>query len=54
LLDDLLTLYPPVNGRLPTDGQGPASQLICGSFVVEDHHATPLLATLPSLVHIAG
>jgi AraC-like DNA-binding protein len=54
LLDDLLTLHPPVNGRLRTGGSGPASELICGGFVVEDHDVTPLLTTLPSLVHIAG
>src|SRR5262249_17265058 len=33
---------------------GPATDLICGGFVVEDQDVTPLLATLPSLVHIAG
>jgi AraC-like DNA-binding protein len=54
LLDDLLTLHPPVNGCLQTGGSGPATELICGGFVVEDHQVSPLLATLPTLVHIAG
>jgi AraC-like DNA-binding protein len=54
LLDDLLTLHPPVNGHLRTSGRGPASDIICGGFAVEDHQVSPLLASLPSLIHIAG
>jgi AraC family transcriptional regulator, alkane utilization regulator len=55
LLDDLLALHSADNGRyLRYGGGGPRTELLCGSFTIEDQEAHPVLAALPSVLHIRG
>ena len=53
-LDDLLARSKPVDGRLVHGGGGARTEILCGGLVFEGAAATPLLASLPSVVHVRG
>jgi AraC-like DNA-binding protein len=53
-LDDILALTPPVEGVLRHGGGGPATEIVCGAVSLEGRQANPLLAALPTVVHVAG
>ena len=53
-LDDILSSTPPVNGRLRHGGGGDRAELICGGFAVDQVTARPVLAALPSVIHLKG
>jgi AraC-like DNA-binding protein len=54
LLDDLLERSPARDGRLAAGGAGEPSELLCGGFVLEGQSASPLLALLPTVLHVRG
>src|SRR5438093_369705 len=54
LLDDLLARSKPLDGRLVHGGGGARTEILCGALVFEGAAATPLLASLPPVVHISG
>lgn len=53
-LDTILTVTPPVNGRLNHGGGGEPSELLCGGFAVDQLTGKPLLEALPTVVHLRG
>ncbi len=53
-LDDILAEVPPVNGRLAYGGNGERTELVCGGFGIEQLPARPLVASLPTVVHLRG
>lgn len=53
-LDRILVDTPPINGRLQYGGGGEYSELLCGSFAVDQLTARPLLEALPDVVHLHG
>jgi AraC-like DNA-binding protein/mannose-6-phosphate isomerase-like protein (cupin superfamily) len=50
-LDDILAKTPPQNGQLHHGGTGPATDLVCGVFSIEDREALPILDALPEVAH---
>jgi len=52
LLTDLLAQNPPSNGLLRHGGGGPRTQVLCGRYSLESPGPVPLLAALPSVIHV--
>jgi AraC-like DNA-binding protein len=52
LLTELLTLHPPKNGLLRHGGGGAQTDILCGRYTLESPGPVPLLAALPSVVHL--
>ncbi|HKF17796.1 MAG TPA: AraC family transcriptional regulator [Candidatus Dormibacteraeota bacterium] len=53
-LDRILADTPPIDGRLQHGGGGERSELLCGSFAVDQLTGRPLLEALPNVVHLHG
>ena len=54
LLDDILAEHPVPDGRLFYGGNGAATSMLCGGFVLQDQRLNPLLNRLPAVVIVAG
>ena len=54
-LDDLVAAHPvDPERRLRGGGAGPVTELLCGVFAVDGGRQHPVLAWLPSILHLRG